>query len=47
MVTLKSVYKWYEKFKSGIELVEDEQRSGRPSASKTNENMKKVAKKAR
>ena len=44
VVTLKTVYKWYERFKSGNESVEDEQRSGRPSTSKTDENVQKVAK---
>ena len=44
VVTLKTVYKWYERFKSGNESVKDEERSGRPSTSKTDENVKKVAK---
>jgi [histone H3]-lysine36 N-dimethyltransferase SETMAR len=44
VVTLKTVYKWYERFKSGNESVEDEQRSGRPSTSKTDENVQKVSK---
>lgn len=47
VVTLKTVYKWYERFKSGNESVEDEKRSGRPSTSKTDENVQKVAKMVR
>lgn len=43
VVTLKTVYKWYERFKNGHESVEDEQRSGRPSTSKTHENVQNVA----
>jgi len=40
--TLKktAVYEWHERFKSGHESVEDE-RSGRPSTSKTDENINK------
>ena len=30
VVTLKTVCKWYERFKRGTELIEDEQRSGLP-----------------
>ena len=30
-VTTKTVYKWFERFRSGCESVEDEERSGRPS----------------
>ena len=47
VVILKTVYKWYERFKSGNESVEDEQRSGRPSTTKTDENVQKVAKMVR
>ena len=42
--TLKktAVYEWHERFKSGRESVEDDERSGRPSTSKTDENINKV-----
>jgi len=41
--TLKktAVYEWHERFKSGRESVEDDERSGR-STSKTDENINKV-----
>ena len=38
-VTMKTVYKWFERFLNGCESVEDEERSGRPSTSKTQENV--------
>ena len=44
VVTLKTVYKWYERFIRGNESVEDEERSRLPSTSKTDENVQKVAK---
>jgi len=37
-VTMKRVYKWFERFRNGCESVEDMERSGRPSTSKTQEN---------
>jgi len=39
--TLKktAVYEWHERFKSGRESVEDDGRNGRPSTSKTDENI--------
>jgi len=40
---VKSVYKWFERFRNGCESVEDEERSGRPSASKTQENVERVS----
>lgn len=42
--TLKktAVYEWHERFRSGRESVEDDERSGRPSTSKTDENINKV-----
>ncbi|XP_018058121.1 PREDICTED: histone-lysine N-methyltransferase SETMAR-like [Atta colombica] len=42
--TLKkiAVYEWHERFKSGRESVEDDERSGKPSTSKTDENINKV-----
>ena len=33
-VTMKTVYKWFERFRNGCESVHDEERSGRPSTSK-------------
>lgn len=36
------VYKWHKTFQEGREEVEDEHRSGRPSTSKTQENIEKV-----
>lgn len=41
--TLKIVYKWYERFKSESESVEDEQRLGCPLTSKTEGNVQNVA----
>ena len=41
-LTMKTVYKWFERFRNGCESVEDEERSGRPSTSKTQENVAKV-----
>jgi len=34
-VTMETVYKWFERFLNGCESVQDEERSGRPSTSKT------------
>ena len=42
-VTMKTVYKWFERFRSGCESVEDEERSGRLSTSKTQENVETVS----
>ncbi|KAG5324364.1 SETMR methyltransferase, partial [Acromyrmex heyeri] len=36
------VYQWYERFKSGREAVEDDARPGRPSTSKTDENVDEI-----
>jgi len=41
-MTVKTVDKWFERFCNGCESVEDEERSGRPSASKTQENVESV-----
>jgi transposase len=41
-LTMKTVYKWFERFRNGCELVEDEERLGRPSTSKTQENVERV-----
>ncbi|KAG5308141.1 SETMR methyltransferase, partial [Acromyrmex insinuator] len=37
-----TVYEWHERFRSGHESVEDNERSGRPSTSKTDKNINKV-----
>ena len=37
-VTMKTAYMWFERFRNGCEPVKDEERSGRPSTSKTQEN---------
>jgi len=42
-VTTKTVYKWFERFRNGCESVVDEERSGRPSTSKTPENVERVS----
>ena len=42
-VTKKTVCKWSERFHNGCELVEDEERSGHPSTSKTQENVERVS----
>ena len=36
-------YKWFERFRNGCELVEYEERLGRPSTSKTQENVERVS----
>jgi hypothetical protein len=40
--TRKTVYKWSERFRSGFESIDDEDRPGRPSTSCTDENILKV-----
>jgi transposase len=42
-VTMKTVYKWFERFRNGRELVEDGERSGSPSTSKIQENVESVS----
>jgi len=42
-VTMKTVYKWFERFRNGFESVEDEERSGRPSTSKTQGYVERVS----
>jgi len=42
-VTMKTVYEWFERFRVGCESVEDEEGSGRPSASKPRENVERVS----
>jgi transposase len=41
-VTMKTVYKCFERFRD-CESAEDEERSGRPSTSKTQENVERVS----
>jgi transposase len=41
-ITRKTVYKWSERFRSGSESIDDEDRPGRPSTSCTDENISKV-----
>jgi transposase len=41
-VSGKTVYKWFERFHGGTEPTEDEQASGRPSISTTDENVTKI-----
>ena len=36
------VYEWFSRFKRGDMSLEDQPRSGRPSTSRTNENIKKI-----
>jgi len=42
-VTMKTVYKLFERFSNGCESVEAEERSGRPSKSQTQENVERVS----
>ena len=42
-VGVKTVYKWFERFPNGCESVEDEERSRRPSTSKTQANVERVS----
>ncbi|GFX16759.1 protein GVQW3 [Trichonephila clavipes] len=37
------VFEWFKRFKDGRQDVEDDSRPGRPSTSKTDENVEKVA----
>jgi len=37
-----AVYKWVKRFSEGREIVTDEERSGRPATSRTEENIAKV-----
>jgi transposase len=43
-VTMKTVYRCFERFRNRFESFEDEERSGHPSASKTQENVEIVSK---
>jgi len=42
-VTMKMVYKWFEQFRNGCESVEDEERLGHPSTSKTQEIVERLS----
>ena len=47
-LTMKTVYKWFEQFRNGCESAEEDvERSGRPSTSKTQENVERVSEKIR
>ena len=37
-----TVYDWFSRFKNGQEMLEEDQRSGRPSTSRTEEKIEKV-----
>jgi hypothetical protein len=37
-----AVFEWHSRFKAGRVSVEDDKRSGRPSTSKTTENVEKI-----
>ena len=37
-----NVFRWHERFRSGRESVEDDERSSRPSTAKTDENINKI-----
>ena len=41
-LTRSNVFRWQERFRSGHESVEDDERSGRPSTTKTDENINKI-----
>jgi len=43
-VTMKTVYKWFKRFRNGCESVEDKGRSRRTSTSKIQENVERVSK---
>jgi len=42
-VAMKTVYKWFKWFHDGCKSVEDEERTGRPSTSKTQENDERIS----
>ena len=41
-LTRSNVFRWHERFRSGHESVEDDERSGRPSTAETDENINKI-----
>jgi hypothetical protein len=42
IMSLKQVFEWHKRFMEGREEVEDDESMGRPSASKTEENVEKI-----
>jgi transposase len=40
---MKTVCKWFERFRKGCKSVEDEERSGRPSTTNTQKNVERVS----
>ena len=42
-VSMKTVYNWFKRFRNGCESAEDEERSGRPSTPKIQENVERVS----
>ena len=42
-VTKKTVFKWFQRFQEGKESLEDDERSGRPSTARTDENITQVS----
>ena len=42
-VTMMMVYKWFERLRNGCESAENEERSGRPSTPKIQENVERVS----
>jgi len=42
VMTKRAVYKWVKRFSEGRECVTDEEKSGRPATSRTEENIAKI-----